>query len=70
MLKKNLAIVKPRKKITFGVKKEAVKTIEEAYKSYMHREEMRIFRKYLWEIPYESRLLFIKFGKTKRERID
>lgn len=47
------------------MRKKAVTAIEEAFRRHKKRDKMRTFRKYLHGIPYESRILFMKFENGK-----
>ena len=34
---------------------------------HLNRQRMRTLRKYLWTLPYECRLLYLKFKQVKRD---
>ncbi|OMJ85360.1 hypothetical protein SteCoe_13333 [Stentor coeruleus] len=48
-------------------KKQAVKVIEREWLKRMKRQRMRSLRKYLATIPYECRVLCLKYKQAKRE---
>ena len=62
MLKRQAEAVQERKKRT-----AAVKTIEEAYQKYQYKLKLKEYRKYLWTLPYECRILYLKFKQVKRD---
>ena len=48
-------------------KKNAAKTIEKYWIAYKERQRLREIRKYLFTLPYECRLLYIKFKQVKHD---
>ena len=62
MLKRQAEAVQERKRKT-----AAVKTIEKAYQQYQYKLKLKEYRKYLWTLPYECRILYLKFKQVKRD---
>jgi len=50
-----------------NTRKKAVRVIENEYLKYKYRLRLKELRKYLWTIPYECRLLYLKFKQVKRD---
>ena len=62
MLSRQATLVKER-----NLKKKAVKVIEQKWIAYKERKKMREVRKYLFSLPYECRLLYLKFKQVKQD---
>lgn len=45
----------------------AVRTIEDRYSKALNRRRLRALRPYLWTLPYECRVLYLKFKQVKRD---
>lgn len=62
MLTRQLSMKKQR-----DFKKKAVKFIENQWMMYQERKKLKQVRKYLWNLPYECRLLYFKFQQVKKD---
>ena len=48
-------------------KKQAVRFIENQWIVYQEKKKLKEVRKYLWNLPYECRLLYFKFQQVKQD---
>mmetsp|Transcript_4484 Transcript_4484/g.4338 ORF Transcript_4484/g.4338 Transcript_4484/m.4338 type:complete len:109 (+) Transcript_4484:781-1107(+) len=62
MMRKQQTLVQERNR-----KKQAARRIEQGWLDYMNKKRMRDIRKYLWSLPYECRLLYLKFKQVKQD---
>lgn len=62
MLEKQTLLVKER-----NSRKNAIKIIEKFWIDYKEKLRMRNIRKYLFTLPYECRMLYLKFKQVKQD---
>lgn len=62
MLEKQTLLVKER-----NSRKNAIKIIEKFWLDYKEKLRMRNIRKYLFTLPYECRMLYLKFKQVKQD---
>lgn len=62
MLSRQSLLVKER-----NIKRNAVKIIEQHWTKYKEKLKLRALRKHLLTLPYECRLLYIKFKQVKQD---
>lgn len=62
MLMRQSTLVKERNR-----KRNAVKVIEKKWLEYKEKLNRRAIRKYLFTLPYECRLLYLKFKQVKQD---
>ena len=48
-------------------RKAAARTIERYWNRYQYKKNLAKVRKYLWTLPYECRLLYLKFKQVKAD---